>query len=104
MRDIHHTCCELLSFIVSLLFENSAAAQGTVAKEVVNCFHLSYLCSLKTAVLKRITKPTSCELLSFIVSLLFENSQHDTGCRRQGVVNCFHLSYLCSLKTATGEG
>ena len=118
--------CELLSFIVSLLFENSDSEQTTSFMTVVNCFHLSYLCSLKTARSRRSytrlllwiafiyrifalwKQPStssgprwpSCELLSFIVSLLFENSglSQKRFCRI--VVNCFHLSYLCSLKTA----
>ncbi len=41
--------CELLSFIVSLLFENSGLHFLSIVLRVVNCFHLSYLCSLKTA-------------------------------------------------------
>ena len=41
-----------------------------------------------------------CELLSFNVSLLFENSMLVEPFRRTFVVNCFHLTYLCSLKTA----
>ena len=93
-------CCELLSFIVSLLFENSKTGTDNASAFVVNCFHLSYLCSLKTALISQALSTTwlwiafiyrifalwkqqkqrgktatdSCELLSFIVSLLFENS------------------------------
>ena len=119
-------CCELLSFIVSLLFENSKAYRGDNEDLVVNCFHLSYLCSLKTALddkkatkrelwiafiyrifalWKQLVTPRSqgvmsCELLSFIVSLLFENSHGEKARLTESVVNCFHLSYLCSLKTA----
>ena len=40
--------CELLSFIVSLLFDNNLYQQRPVVEGVVNCFHLSYLCSLIT--------------------------------------------------------
>ncbi len=47
-RDVWRSC-ELLSFNVSLLFENSAVGLKAVLERVVNCFHLTYLCSLKTA-------------------------------------------------------
>ncbi len=33
----------------------------------------------------------SCELLSFIVTLLFENSDMVGAARLKAVVNCFHL-------------
>ena len=92
--------CELLSFIVSLLFENSKRERNKERQWVVNCFHLSYLCSLKTADIAGWNTVDRCELLSFIVSLLFENSCRLGATSRDWVVNCFHLSYLCSLKTA----
>ena len=99
-KSLNNGGCELLSFIVSLLFENSTMTDKQLIKEVVNCFHLSYLCSLKTAARTGRTLYVRCELLSFIVSLLFENSFSCVLTHVRVVVNCFHLSYLCSLKTA----
>ena len=127
-RAEHHQPegCELLSFIVLLLFENSDCNEAMHLAQVVNCFHLSYFCSLKTAqtrwrintetlwiafiyrtfaLWKQLLFPKNqtkdrCELLSFIVLLLFENSSLSACCSAACVVNCFHLSYFCSLKTA----
>ena len=66
--------CELLSFIVLLLFENSSSSIRGAFAIVVNCFHLSYFCSLKTAAFNFGVHNRCCELLSFIVLLLYENS------------------------------
>ena len=118
--------CELLSFFVLLLFENSWLPLEDTAGAVVNCFHFSYFCSLKTAlgggVMHRVVlwiafifrtfalwkqqkviaiiERGGCELLSFFVLLLFENSNSSGMLLRWYVVNCFHFSYFCSLKTA----
>ena len=116
----------MLSFFVLLLFENSLSLTQSIDLRVVNCFHFSYFCSLKTALwsvlyvlasvvncfhfsyfcsLKTAKKTISkefagCELLSFFVLLLFENSTSATRNYGNLVVNCFHFSYFCSLKTA----
>ena len=92
--------CELLSFIVSLLFENSWATTGSTPSVVVNCFHLSYLCSLKTA-----RRPPLLRTRQLWIAFIYRifalwKQQQEIMIYNWIVVNCFHLSYLCSLKTA----
>ena len=97
---IAFVCCELLSFIVLLLFENSVSDWDSKLFFVVNCFHLSYFCSLKTALhIKRQGK--TALWIAFIYRTFALWKQHSSKTHsHQPVVNCFHLSYFCSLKTA----
>ena len=88
--------CDLLSFIVSLLIGNSWLKYTDSINLLWFAFIYCIFAHRQQLLDFGIWLSSSCDLLSFIVSLLIGNSISFDPERDNSVVICFHLLYLCS--------
>ena len=91
--------CELLSNFVSLSSWNNYRLFWSVAKRVVNCSQILYLCRPETTKIKFMQIARCCELLSNFVSLSSWNNLIAAFSCSRIVVNCSQILYLCRPET-----